>query len=157
MLTVRHMRYFHLSRGIRVLTIIDKTSNLGSVMKGRSCYSALKNVPRKIVHILLGSHITLLLHLIPSQPNPVEKPSRIFEHESDHLPPKRAQNVAPLRKSSMECSTFQEWTHHVDEILLYMRAHRPTINETVDLDVDLCRYHVYLYDLNHQARQTETV
>lgn len=92
LLAFRHMYSTTLLRGQRVLSLIDNTSALGAVAKGRSSSYRLNKVCRKIAGVLLNAHLTPLCHWVPSSLNLADTPSRRFENDrkkalSNRTPP----------------------------------------------------------------------
>lgn len=80
LLAVRHMASCPSTRGHRVIAMVDNTSTLGAIAKGRSSSWAMNITCRKIAHALLASDITQLSHWIPSALNLADGPSRTFEN-----------------------------------------------------------------------------
>lgn len=75
-LATRHMATSPISRNCRVVLLIDSTSALGAVAKGRSSSRLLNNIRRRLAVAEIAANVQILAHWVPSALNPADKPSR---------------------------------------------------------------------------------
>lgn len=87
LLAVRHMASCPETRGHRVLALMDNTSTLGAVAKGRSSSFALNTTCRKIASVLLDHNISQIAHWVPTALNLADEPSRSLENVSKKRSP----------------------------------------------------------------------
>lgn len=66
---IRHMASCPRSRGKRIIALVDNTTTLGAVTKGRESPWVLKKLCRKIASVSLSSDLVVLAHWVPSELN----------------------------------------------------------------------------------------
>lgn len=76
LLGLQHMASSPRTTGKRLLSLVDNTTTLGAVTKGRPSSWVLNNICREIDAVSLKANLCVLGHLIPSALNPADSPSR---------------------------------------------------------------------------------
>lgn len=95
LLAIRHMASCPSSRECRVLVLVDNTSTLGEISKGRSSSVTINSTCKKIAHTLLRNQITKIPHWVPSELNIADEPSRAFENVLPQRPHSGPHDIPP--------------------------------------------------------------
>lgn len=67
LIDIRHIGSFPRSRGKRFIALIDNTTTLGAVTKGRSSYWVLYKLCQKMDSVSLRTNLSVLDHGVPSE------------------------------------------------------------------------------------------
>lgn len=146
LLAVRHMASCPSTRGHRVISLVDNTSTLGAIAKGRSSSPAglaershTSFSPQTSRSYLIGSplHSTL-----PTNRHALSN----MALRSVLLTELRT--ISPLRRASIASSTFRDYARQVWNLTVYVAALGFPTDTLHQLDVAVSAYGVHLYDDN---------